>query len=181
MEIRRHTLVSIVLAMQLILAACSCNSDTPDWERCIVVPTEDVSSPSAQLTISDSKFRVSVTNYDEPASLRPDINEVGLWASGTDDDGGISAIQIWLSITRHRKLSDDKGEFESSSVGKPVVQSQNSAGPGKWSPKNLTVVHSLDLTEMLGSADSITVEVWAVAVNHHNLTSQSTTVRINYP
>jgi len=178
----------ICVLLSLVTLTVSCgqpNTVTPDS---VTIPPSDTTPPTVVMDIHFSQGRIyTVTSTGFNPTMPTNVganDEISLVARGEDSDGGIQDIQLWIAIGK-TKCDPGTGLCEQSGPGLTGVPEASNPDiakqPGEIALKTRLVSHKLDIAQIRGSADGITIDIEARAINFQGDIVQTKLVRLTWP
>lgn len=182
-----NLILRIIGAAMFILLMCAA-SCPPSPQDVVTIPAADSTPPSAGLDAhftQPGKVYITVTNSSSPASTKILGNEeVSLAAKGSDNDGGCRDIQIWIETTAWRDNPDGtRTKIGPGLIGAPEASNPDpgAGNPGDQARKERLLTHKLDIRQIRGSYNAISLKVWATALNFHGGEVSTATVTLEWP
>lgn len=183
---RRGTWATGAAAMALVAAACGGGAGAGGDES-VTIPSSDGSSPSITM---DAHFKVeqrpfiSVLNGSSPqqATVKPG-EVVSFIANGTDTDGGVKTVQIWIEgpKTCTAPVGDAVSCPTPLQADRPITENPDpdeNKKAGDAAAKSRLVTFNLSVP---GGAGSFEAKVSAVVVNFNGETKRTPQVTITEP
>src|SRR5688572_8623467 len=179
---------TIRVLLLLITLAVSCGRQDTATPDSVTIPPVDTTPPTVVMDIHFPQGRIyTVTSTGFNPTMPTNVganDEISLVAKGEDIDGGIQDIQLWISIG---KTFSDSGtglcEQEGPGlVGAPEASNPDTAKqPGETALKTRLVSHKLDINQIRGVADSLTIDIQAKAINFQGDIVSTTNVTLRWP
>jgi hypothetical protein len=171
--VRRAFLGASGLALLLFgLGACGGDSNGDPNAGKIPVPQSDATGPT--LTLGVGSASVSVGGTGQPLTLSSRTGPLNVLATAMDNESGIQALQVW--VVKSSTKCDSSGLCSGGPGGiSPTPRwesSETQATPGQFVTKGSTMLQAFDLSQEVtetappGGTLTVTLEVWAVAINH---------------
>src|SRR5262245_37075293 len=91
------------LAFILVILLSGCVPPTCAPKNFIVVPANDSSPPTVDMTVNDnSKVNINVYEISQPTTIQTGSDVVTVIAGATDEDGGIKVVKLWATYTYYK-------------------------------------------------------------------------------
>ncbi|MCI0551478.1 MAG: hypothetical protein L0287_11020 [Anaerolineae bacterium] len=174
---------AICVLLFLITLAVSCGT-----QDTVTIPPSDTTQPTVVMDIHFPEGRiytVTSTGFNPTMPTHLGANdEISLVAKGEDTDGGIQDIQLWIGIGV-MICDPNTGDCVLTGPGlasAPAASNPDTAKqPGETALKTRLVSHKLDIRQIRGGANGVTIEISARAINFQGVIVKTTLVTLTWP